>query len=64
MCIEVATVRSGGIEMSKEMLIFDSLCEFMNEHNIQCVEDVILEDSIKEDCVYFVAKLVMWMLEE
>lgn len=50
--------------MSKEMLIFDSLCEFMNEHNIRCVEDVLLEDSIKEDCVDFVAELVMCMLEE
>lgn len=50
--------------MEKETLIFDRLCEFMNEHNIECVEDVGQRDSVNEDCVDFVAELVELMLEE
>ena len=26
--------------MSKADLIFDKVCEFMNEHNVECAEDV------------------------
>lgn len=50
--------------MGKETLIFDRLCEFMNEHNIECAEDVSQRDSVNEDCVDFVAELVELMLEE
>lgn len=49
--------------MEKELLIFDRLCEFMNKHQIECVEDVYQRDSVKEDCVDFVAELVKLMLE-
>ena len=49
--------------MEKETLIFDRLCKFMNEHHIECAEDVYQRDSVNEDCVDFVAELVELMLE-
>ena len=50
--------------MSKDMLLFDKLCEFMNKHNISCGEDVVQRDSVNLACADFVAELVDIMLEE
>lgn len=50
--------------MGKEMMIYDKLCEFMNEHHVSCPEDVVQRDSVNLACVDFVAELVEIMMEE
>lgn len=49
--------------MSKEMMIYDKVCEFMNEHAIGAVEDVFQRDSVNVDCADLVAELVRIMME-
>lgn len=50
--------------MSKETIIFDKLCEFMNEHNVSCEEDVFQRDSVNLECVELVAEMVGIVLED
>lgn len=50
--------------MSKEIIIFEKLCEFINEHEIECVESVYQSDSVNLECVDLVANLVEIVLEE
>ena len=50
--------------MSKETMLFDKVCEFMNQHDISCVEAVFQRDSVNESCVDLVGELVEIMLEE
>ena len=50
--------------MSKEELLFNAMCKFMNHHNVNCVEDVFQRDSVNEECVDLVGELVEIMLEE
>ena len=50
--------------MSKEQLLFDKVCEFMNQHHVNCVEDVFQRDSVNESCADLVGELVEIMLEE
>ena len=50
--------------MDKEFLIYERVIEFMNEHSIECVEDVFQVDSINEDCENLAADLVNIILGE
>lgn len=50
--------------MSKETLLFEKMCEFMNGHHIDCVEDVFQRDSVNESCVDLVGELVEIMIGE
>ena len=50
--------------MSKETIIFEKLCEFIDEHKIECVESVYQRDSVNLECVDLVANLVEIVLEE
>lgn len=49
--------------MNKEEIVFDRLCEFINDHDVNCVEDVYQRDSVNESCVELVAELVNIVLE-
>ena len=50
--------------MSKESIIFEKLCEFIDEHKIECVESVYQRDSVNLECVDLVAGMVEIILEE
>lgn len=50
--------------MDKPTIIFDEICTFMNEHEINSVEDIYQRDSVNESCVDLVATLVGLLLEE
>ena len=50
--------------MSKETIIFEKLCEFINKHDIECVESVYQVDSINLECVDLVASIVEIVLQE
>ena len=50
--------------MSKEIIIFDTLCEFMNKHNVSCEEDVFQIDSVNLECVELVAEMCGIVLED
>lgn len=47
----------------REELAVVKLHDFIEEHNITCVEDVYQRDSINEECVDLVAELVEKILE-
>lgn len=50
--------------MDKATMLFDKMCQFMNRHDINCVETVYQCDLVNESCVDLVAELVEIMLEE
>lgn len=50
--------------MDKSILLFETVCEFMNEHDISCVKDVFQRDSVNEACVDLVGELIEIMLEK
>lgn len=50
--------------MDKATMLFDKVCQFMNKHNVSCVEDVFQRDSVNESCVDLVGELVEIMVEE
>lgn len=50
--------------MDKATMLFDRVYQFMNEHDVSCVEDVFQRDSVNESCVDLVGELVEIMLEE
>ena len=50
--------------MDKATMLFDKVCQFMNEHNVSCVEDVFQRDSVNESCADLVGELVEIMVEE
>lgn len=50
--------------MDKATMLFDKVCEFMNKHNVDCVEDVFQRDSVNESCVDLVGDLIEIILEE
>lgn len=50
--------------MDKTTMLFEKVCQFMNEHDVSCVEDVFQRDSVNESCVDLVGELVEIVLEE
>ena len=50
--------------MSKEIIIFEKLCDFINEHDVSCPEDVHQIDSVNLECVDLVANMVEIIMEE
>lgn len=52
------------VKMSKETIIFDKLCDFINRHNVSCPEDVHQRDSVNLECVELVADMVEIVMEE
>ena len=50
--------------MTKETMLFEKICEFMNKYCVDCVEDIFQRDSVNEACVDLVGELVEIILEE
>ena len=50
--------------MSKEIIIFEMVCDFINKHDISCPEDVYQRDSVNLECVDLVADMVEIIMEE
>lgn len=50
--------------MSKDIMIFEKLCDFINKHDVSCPEDVYQRDSVNFECVDLVANMVEIIMEE
>ena len=49
--------------MDKATMIYDKVCEFMDEYDVGCVEDIYQRDSVNEASVDLVGELVAIMVE-
>jgi len=50
--------------MDKPTLLFDEVCDFINKHNISCIEDVYQRETVADNCIDLVAELVEIILSE